>query len=116
MSAQRCGLAGSAKVVREPVHRPGVGVAPLPVVAERLVERTMAPQAVNEHGRESFGLPERVSDALAWCGVLEVTGVAHESPTWAGRTSEEPAPLRHHTHRSDDPSAAGDRGKLRPFV
>src|SRR3954454_19568136 len=93
VAAQRRGLAGSAKVVREPVHGPGVGVAPLPVLAKRLIERTTTAQASSDCGCESFGLSERVSDALAWRGVFEVAGVPNESPPGAGGTSEEPAPL-----------------------
>ena len=76
MPAERRGLAWSAKVVRKPVHGPGVSVAPLPILRQRVIQRTRTTQSVNERGCESFGLSERISDALAGRGVLEVTGVA----------------------------------------
>ena len=72
--------AGRTHVVGEPVHLPGVPVAPRPPVVQRLVGGACAAECLLDRGRQLDGLPERVGDPLARGGVLEVAGVADQHP------------------------------------
>ena len=80
-----------AEVDGEPVVLGGVAIAPARPARERLVQRgrRIVDGAEDRRGQK-FDLPERVLDALAWSGVLELAGVAGQDPPRPGRLAEEP--------------------------
>ena len=84
-----------AEVGGEPIVLSGVVVAPACPARQRLVQRGGRPaDRAEDRRRQELGLPERVLNALARSGVLEMAGIADEDPPRPRRLAEEPFPAQ----------------------